>query len=111
MEFATIVQKKARVIFVLLQDHGLAFIGALSESHGSQRLDARCRAGKILHNTGGDLPPVDIVTNAEPWGLKVLWVHGMDRSHKACAEMVACEGSVMIHIETDPYGPSPPGPS
>ena len=111
MELATIVQEKVKVIFVLLQNYGFASIGALSESHGSQRFGTRYRTGETPHNADGDLLPVDIAANAESWGLKVLRVHGMDEFRKAYAEAVACEGPVMIHIETDLYGPNPPGSS
>ena len=111
MELATIVQEKVKVIFVLLQNYGFASIGALSESHGSQRFGTRYRTGETPHNADGDLLPVDIAANAESWGLEVLRVHGMDEFRKAYAEAVACEGPVMIHIETDLYGPNPPGSS
>jgi 3D-(3,5/4)-trihydroxycyclohexane-1,2-dione acylhydrolase (decyclizing) len=37
MEIATIVSEGLKVIFVLLQNHGFASIGGLSESRGSQR--------------------------------------------------------------------------
>ena len=111
MELATIVQEKIKVIFVLLQNYGFASIGALSESHGSQRFGTRYRTGETPHNADGDLLPVDIAANAESWGLKVLRVHGMDEFRRAYAEAVACEGPVMIHIETDLYGPNPPGSS
>lgn len=111
MELATIVQEKVKVIFVLLQNYGFASIGALSESHGSQRFGTRYRTGGTPHNADGDLLPVDIAANAESWGLKVLRVHGMEEFRRAYAEAVACEGPVMIHIETDLYGPNPPGSS
>lgn len=111
MELATIVQEKIKVIFVLLQNYGFASIGALSESHGSQRFGTRYRTGDTPHNADGDLLPVDIAANAESWGLKVLRVHGMEEFRRAYAEAVVCEGPVMIHIETDLYGPNPPGSS
>ena len=98
MELATIV-------------YGFASIGALSESHGSQRFGTRYRTGETPHNADGDLLPVDIAANAESWGLKVLRVHGMEEFRRAYAEAVVCEGPVMIHIETDLYGPNPPGSS
>ncbi|GAE69567.1 epi-inositol hydrolase [Cutibacterium acnes JCM 18909] len=43
MELATIVQEGAKVILVLLQNYGFASIGALSESHGSQRFGTKYR--------------------------------------------------------------------
>ncbi|MDO5067726.1 MAG: 3D-(3,5/4)-trihydroxycyclohexane-1,2-dione acylhydrolase (decyclizing) [Propionibacteriaceae bacterium] len=111
MELATVVQERLKVIYVLLQNYGFASIGALSESHGSQRFGTRYRTGETPHNADGELLPVDIATNAESWGLKVLRVEGIAEFREAYAEAVAGDGPVMIHIETDLYGPNPPGSS
>ncbi|RRD48529.1 3D-(3,5/4)-trihydroxycyclohexane-1,2-dione acylhydrolase (decyclizing) [Arachnia propionica] len=111
MELATVVQENLKVIYVLLQNYGFASIGALSESHGSQRFGTRYRTGDTPHNADGQLLPVDIATNAESWGLKVLRVKGIDEFRAAYTEAVAGDGPVMIHIETDLYGPNPPGSS
>lgn len=111
MELATVVQERLKVIYVLLQNYGFASIGALSESHGSQRFGTRYRTGDTPHNADGELLPVDIATNAESWGLKVLRVKGIQEFRDAYAEAVAGDGPVMIHIETDLLGPNPPGSS
>ncbi len=111
MELATIVQERLKVIFVLLQNYGFASIGALSESHGSQRFGTRYRSGEVPHNADGELLPVDIAANAESWGLKVLRVSTMAEFRAAYAEVVAYDGPIMIHIETNLYGPNPPGSS
>lgn len=111
MELATIVQEGLKVIFVLLQNHGFASIGSLSESHGSQRFGTRYRKGDVAHNTDGELLPVDIAANAESWGLTVLRVHTIGEFQAAYAEATASDVAVMIHIETDLTGPNPPGSS
>ncbi|RRD03546.1 3D-(3,5/4)-trihydroxycyclohexane-1,2-dione acylhydrolase (decyclizing) [Arachnia propionica] len=111
MELATVVQERLKVIYVLLQNHGFASIGALSESHGSQRFGTRYRTGDTPHNADGELLPVDIAANAESWGLKVLRVESIAEFREAYAEAVAGDVPVMIHIETDLYGPNPPGSS
>ncbi|QGF22988.1 3D-(3,5/4)-trihydroxycyclohexane-1,2-dione acylhydrolase (decyclizing) [Raineyella fluvialis] len=112
MELATIVQEGLKVIFVLLQNHGFASIGALSESRGSQRFGTRYRAGGGRpHNQDGEILPVDIAANAESWGLKVLRVHSIAEFRDAYCEAVAGDRAVMIHIETDLYGPNPPSSS
>ncbi|MDO5083070.1 MAG: 3D-(3,5/4)-trihydroxycyclohexane-1,2-dione acylhydrolase (decyclizing) [Arachnia propionica] len=111
MELATVVQERLKVIYVLLQNHGFASIGALSESHGSQRFGTRYRTGDTPHNADGELLPVDIAANAESWGLKVLRVGSIAEFREAYAEAVAGDVPVMIHIETDLYGPNPPGSS
>ena len=111
MELATIVQERLKVILVLLQNHGFASIGALSESHGSQRFGTRYRTGDTPHNADGELLPVDIAANAESWGLKVLRVATIAEFKEAYAEAAAMDTAVMIHIETDLIGPNPPGSS
>lgn len=111
MELATIVQEGLKVIFVLLQNYGFASIGALSESHGSQRFGTRYRKGNAPHNADGDLLPVDIATNAESWGIKVYRVQSMTQFREAYAKAVEDTVPVMIHIETNLYGPNPPGSS
>ena len=111
MELATIVQEGLKVILVLLQNHGFASIGALSESHGSQRFGTRYRQGGEAHTVDGDLLPVDIAANAESWGITVLPVNTIAEFRDAYAEAVAMDRAVMIHIETDLTGPNPPGSS
>ena len=111
MELATIVQEGLKVILVLLQNHGFASIGALSESHGSQRFGTRYRKGTVAHNADGELLPVDIAANAESWGLKVFRVTTMEEFREAYAKAVAEERAVMIHIETALIGPNPPSSS
>ncbi|MDO5734843.1 MAG: 3D-(3,5/4)-trihydroxycyclohexane-1,2-dione acylhydrolase (decyclizing) [Propionibacteriaceae bacterium] len=112
MELATIVQERLKVILVLLQNHGFASIGGLSESHGSQRFGTRYRRGAgEAHTADAELLPVDIAANAESWGLKVLRVRSIAEFRDAYAQAVAMDRAVMIHIETDLMGPNPPGSS
>lgn len=112
MELATVVQEGVKVIYVLLQNYGFASIGALSESRGSQRFGTRYRAGAGRpHNEEGELLPVDIAKNAESWGVRVIKVRTMEEFRDAYQEAVAYDKAIMIHIETDLYGPNPPGSS
>lgn len=112
MELATIAQERLKVIFVLLQNHGFASIGALSESHGSQRFGTRYRMGDgAAHNAEGDLVPVDLAKNAESWGMNVIKAKGVDGFKKAFEQARACERATLIYIETDLMGPNPPNSS
>ena len=113
MELATVVQENIKVIYVLLQNYGFCSIGALSESHGSQRFGTKYRqrgAGSHLEDTE-NVKGVDIAANAESWGLKVYRVSSIEDFKKAYAEAHAGDEAAMIHIETDLYGPNPPGSS
>ena len=73
MEIATIVSEGVKVIIVLLQNHGFASIGALSESRGSQRFGTKYRMRQS--STGrldGEEVPFDLAANAASWGADVL---------------------------------------
>lgn len=112
MELATVVQEGIKVIYVLLQNYGFASIGALSESHGSQRFGTRFRAGAgNPHTEDGEILPVDIAANAASWGIDVFKVSTIAEFKEAYAKAVANPKACMIHIETDLYGPNPPGSS
>ena len=109
MELATVVQENIKVIYVLLQNYGFSSIGALSESRGSQRFGTRYRMGAgNPHNEDGELLPVDIAKNAESWGIKVLKVHTIEEFRDAYRQAEKSEQAVMIHIETNLFGPNPP---
>ena len=113
MELATVVQEGVKVIYVLLQNHGFASIGALSESRGSQRFGTKYRqrgAGSHLEDTE-PIPGVDIAANAESWGIKVYRVSSIEEFRQAYAQAHAEDRASMIHIETDLMGPNPPGSS
>ncbi len=113
MELATVVQENVKVIYVLLQNYGFASIGALSESHGSQRFGTKFRQ----RSGGGHLQDeakvvgVDIAANAESWGLKVYRVSSIDGLKEAYHQAHAGSQACMIYIETDLYGPNPPSSS
>lgn len=113
MELATVVQENIKVIYVLLQNHGFASIGALSESRGSQRFGTKYRqrgSGSHLQDDQ-NVKGVDIAANAESWGLTVYRVSTIEEFKEAHAQAHAAEEASMIHIETDLYGPNPPGSS
>ncbi|MBB6334122.1 3D-(3,5/4)-trihydroxycyclohexane-1,2-dione acylhydrolase (decyclizing) [Schaalia hyovaginalis] len=113
MELATVVQENVKVIYVLLQNHGFASIGSLSESRGSQRFGTKYRqrgSGSHLEDTE-TIRGVDIAANAESWGLTVYRVHTIEEFKAAYAQAQAADEPAMIHIETDLMGPNPPASS
>ncbi len=110
-EIATMVQEGLRVVLVLLQNHGFASIGALSESRGSQRFGTRYRRRAGARLEGGDVP-FDLAANAESWGARVLRCGGIADFRARLAEAFAAgpdAGPIVLHIETDLRGPNPPG--
>ena len=113
MELATVVQENIKVIYVLLQNYGFCSIGALSESRGSQRFGTKYRRrGEGSHLADEQvIDGVDIAANARSWGLDVLEVHTIAEFKEAYRQAEASDRPTMIHIETDLYGPNPPGSS
>ncbi|GAB48826.1 3D-(3,5/4)-trihydroxycyclohexane-1,2-dione acylhydrolase (decyclizing) [Mobilicoccus pelagius] len=109
MEIATMVSEGMRVVIVLLQNHGFASIGALSESRGSQRFGTKYRMRNS--QTGmldGDEVPFDLAANAESWGARLLRCDGIAAFRENYAKAVENEGVTVLYIETDLLGPNPP---
>jgi 3D-(3,5/4)-trihydroxycyclohexane-1,2-dione acylhydrolase (decyclizing) len=109
-EIATIVAEDVKVILVILQNHGWSSIGALSESHGSQRFGTkyRMRNEKTGLLDGGKLP-MDIAANIRSYGIEVQEVSSTDDFRSAYRRAEDSEHATAIVVNTDLYGPNPPG--
>ncbi|MFC4555719.1 3D-(3,5/4)-trihydroxycyclohexane-1,2-dione acylhydrolase (decyclizing) [Georgenia faecalis] len=108
-EITTIVSEGLKVILVVLQNHGYASIGALSDSLGSQRFGTRFRMRQAA--TGqldGGLVPFDIAANARSLGADVLVADGVDDFREAFLTARAATRTTVICVETDIDGPNPP---
>ncbi|WP_327312743.1 3D-(3,5/4)-trihydroxycyclohexane-1,2-dione acylhydrolase (decyclizing) [Streptomyces sp. NBC_01235] len=109
-EIVTMVSEGLKVIIVLVQNHGFASIGALSESLGSQRFGTKYRyrngdSGQL----DGDVLPVDLAANASSLGADVLHATTVDQFRTAMEKAKAAHRTTVVHVETDLYGPNPPG--
>jgi 3D-(3,5/4)-trihydroxycyclohexane-1,2-dione acylhydrolase (decyclizing) len=108
-ELVTAVQEHIKIIVVLVQNHGFASIGALSEGLGSQRFGTAYRyrdpdSGRL---DGGQLP-VDLAANAQSLGATVLRARTVKELRAALEEAKAHQdGPVVVHVETDPLAPAP----
>jgi 3D-(3,5/4)-trihydroxycyclohexane-1,2-dione acylhydrolase (decyclizing) len=108
-ELVTAVQEDVKIIVVLVQNHGFASIGALSEELGVQRFGTRYRyrsseSGRL----DGGVLPVDLAANAESLGVRVLRAKDIDDFRSALDKAKRHEGGpVLVHIETDPLVPAP----
>ena len=116
-ELATAVAEGIKVVVVLVQNHGYASIGALSRSVGGAGYGThdRIAADGDLPLDAGDRPaadydpvPVDLATNAESLGARVLRTRTIDELRAALAEAKAHTGGpVVVHVETDRYAGVP----
>jgi 3D-(3,5/4)-trihydroxycyclohexane-1,2-dione acylhydrolase (decyclizing) len=107
-ELVTAVQEGIKIIVVLVQNHGFASIGALSETVGVERFGTqyRYRDARTGRLDGGYLP-VDLAANAESLGVRVLRAQTIAELRAALTQAAGEPGPVLVHIETDPTVPAP----
>lgn len=107
-ELVTAVQENIKIIVVLVQNHGFASIGELSESLGCQRFGTwyRYRNADSKRLNGGVLP-VDLAANAQSLGVRVLRAESIVDFRAALQEAKRATGPVLVHVETDPLVPAP----
>ena len=116
-EMVSAVAEGLKFIVVLIQNHGYASIGHLSESVGSQRFGTkyRFRDGAKNNFEDGQTLPIDLATNAESLGMNVIRI---SESPSAIADLKAAvkaakahPKATLIHINSDPLLYSPSGES
>ncbi|GAB2654030.1 3D-(3,5/4)-trihydroxycyclohexane-1,2-dione acylhydrolase (decyclizing) [Kribbella swartbergensis] len=101
-ELVTAVQENVKIIVVLVQNHGFASIGALSESLGSQRFGTAYRRRSSDGRLDGDYLPVDLAANIRSLGVDVIEVRDRAELEKAIGTAKAADGPIAIHVTTDP---------
>lgn len=114
-ELVTAVAEGIKIIVILVQNHGYASIGHLSETVGSERFGTAYRAydPAARNFQGGDVLPVDLAMNARSYGLDVIEIApgagAIDDLKAAVAAAKASEKATFIHIESDPLLYAPDG--
>jgi len=107
-EIVTAVSEGIKLVIVIVQNHGFASIGALSESVGSQRFGTSYRyrdpATGLLD---GATLPIDLAANAASLGAAVIKVRTIGEFRAALVEARAADRVTAVHIETDPLAPAP----
>ncbi|MBW8482535.1 3D-(3,5/4)-trihydroxycyclohexane-1,2-dione acylhydrolase (decyclizing) [Actinomadura parmotrematis] len=102
-ELATAAALGARLVVVLVQNHGYASIGNLSESVGAERLGTR------YTGPDGRRLPVDLAANAASLGVRAVRADGVAALRDALREAREAPGTTVIEVETDPALPAPDG--
>jgi 3D-(3,5/4)-trihydroxycyclohexane-1,2-dione acylhydrolase (decyclizing) len=106
-ELVTAIQEGIKLIVVLVQNHGFASIGALSESVGAQRFGTSYRYRSASGRLDGARLPVDLAANAESLGATVLRAATIDEFRTALKRARESTTTTVVHIETDPLIPAP----
>jgi 3D-(3,5/4)-trihydroxycyclohexane-1,2-dione acylhydrolase (decyclizing) len=107
-EIVTAVAEGVKLVIVLVQNHGFASIGSLSESVGAQRFGTTYRYRNP--ETGaldGDVLPVDLAANAASLGADVLRAGTIDELRAALAKAGESSRTTLVHVETDPLAGAP----
>lgn len=101
-EIITSVQEGIKIIIVLLNNHGFASIGGLSNSLGSQGFGThyKFRNKKTGQLDGGYLP-VDLASNAESLGAIVLKATNIEEFKESLIKAKQTDRTTVVYIETD----------
>jgi len=101
------VQEGVKLIVVLVQNHGFASIGALSESVGSQRFGTVYRYRTQGGRLDGAKLPVDLAANAASFGAEVVRATTAAEFTDAVKVAKGNDVTTVIHVETDPLISAP----
>ncbi|MEU0969623.1 3D-(3,5/4)-trihydroxycyclohexane-1,2-dione acylhydrolase (decyclizing) [Streptomyces sp. NPDC005917] len=107
-EIVTAVQEGLPVNLVLIQNHGYASIGGLSESVGGERFGTAYRYRSPDGTFGGAPLPVDLAANAASLGMEVLRAKTVRELREALATARASKQPTCVYVETDPAPTAPP---
>ncbi|MFE3824001.1 3D-(3,5/4)-trihydroxycyclohexane-1,2-dione acylhydrolase (decyclizing) [Streptomyces sp. NPDC059092] len=100
-EMVTAVQEGLPIKVVILQNHGYASIGGLSETVGAERFGTayRFRAADATY-TGAPLP-VDLAANAASLGMRLIRAGTVRDLREALAEARAADAPTCVYVETE----------
>ncbi|MBY8885866.1 3D-(3,5/4)-trihydroxycyclohexane-1,2-dione acylhydrolase (decyclizing) [Streptomyces sp. PTM05] len=106
-EIVTAVQEGVAVKLLLLQNHGYASIGGLSEQTGGERFGTAYRFRATDGTYTGDPLPVDLAANAASLGMDVLRATTVRELTAALTTARAADRPTCVYVETAPGGGVP----
>jgi 3D-(3,5/4)-trihydroxycyclohexane-1,2-dione acylhydrolase (decyclizing) len=106
-ELVTAVQERIKLVVVLVENHGFASIGRLSESVGAQRFGTAYRFRSADGRLDGEVLPVDLAANAQSLGADVIRVHTVDELRSALAKAKESDRTTVVHVDVDAYVDAP----
>ncbi|MGW0282161.1 3D-(3,5/4)-trihydroxycyclohexane-1,2-dione acylhydrolase (decyclizing) [Streptomyces sp. NPDC003236] len=100
-EIVTAVQEGVAIKVLLVQNHGYASIGGLSESVGGERFGTAYRHRAADGTFTGAPLPVDLAANAASLGMRVLRARTVRDLRAALAEARAADTPTCVYVETE----------
>ncbi|MEU9913969.1 3D-(3,5/4)-trihydroxycyclohexane-1,2-dione acylhydrolase (decyclizing) [Streptomyces sp. NPDC051001] len=107
-EIVTAVQEGLPINLVLIQNHGYASIGGLSETVGAERFGTAYRYRSADGTFSGTPLPVDLAANAASLGMDVLRAKTVRELREALAAARASDRPTCVYVETDTANPAAP---
>jgi 3D-(3,5/4)-trihydroxycyclohexane-1,2-dione acylhydrolase (decyclizing) len=107
-EIVTAVQEGLPVNLVLIQNHGYASIGGLSEEVGAERFGTAYRYRAADGTFSGAPLPVDLAANAASLGMDVIRAKTVRELRDGLAAARASDRPTCVYVETDPTPSAPP---
>jgi 3D-(3,5/4)-trihydroxycyclohexane-1,2-dione acylhydrolase (decyclizing) len=99
-EIVTAVQEGIAIKVLIIQNHGYASIGGLSESVGGERFGTAYRFPSEDGTYTGPPLPVDLAANAASLGMRVLRAKSVRDLREALAEARAADTPTCVYVET-----------
>ncbi|MFI8833331.1 3D-(3,5/4)-trihydroxycyclohexane-1,2-dione acylhydrolase (decyclizing) [Streptomyces afghaniensis] len=99
-EIVTAVQEGIAIKVLIIQNHGYASIGGLSESVGGERFGTAYRFPSEDGTYTGPPLPVDLAANAASLGMRVLRAKTVRDLQAALAEARAADTPTCVYVET-----------
>ncbi|MEU6093457.1 3D-(3,5/4)-trihydroxycyclohexane-1,2-dione acylhydrolase (decyclizing) [Streptomyces sp. NPDC047079] len=100
-EIVTAVQEGIAIKVLLVQNHGYASIGGLSESVGGERFATAYRFRSEDGTYTGTPLPVDLAANAASLGMRVLRAKTVGDLRAALAEARGADTPTCVYVETE----------
>ena len=100
-EIVTAVQEGIAIKVLLIQNHGYASIGGLSESVGGERFGTAYRFPSDDGTYTGAPLPVDLAANAASLGMRVLRAKTVADLRAALAEARTADTPTCVYVETE----------
>ncbi|GAA1764592.1 3D-(3,5/4)-trihydroxycyclohexane-1,2-dione acylhydrolase (decyclizing) [Agromyces humatus] len=114
-ELVTAVAEGIKVIVILIQNHGFASIGNLSETVGSERFGTNYRRydPEARNFEGDEVLPVDLAMNARSYGIDVVEIlpgpGSIEALRSAVVAAKASDRGTFIQVHSDPLIHAPDG--
>jgi 3D-(3,5/4)-trihydroxycyclohexane-1,2-dione acylhydrolase (decyclizing) len=100
-EIVTAVQEGIAIKILLVQNHGYASIGGLSESVGGERFGTAYRFRSADGTYTGEPLPVDLAANAASLGMRVLRAKTVGDLQTALSEARDADTATCVYVETE----------